>query len=258
MSDEQNDPTRIPRRREPNVDRSHAVYEVDLWLMGSAPLIWRTLAIRSDTTLDSLHWIIQHAMDWDNAHLHDFQTPSGRTYEPKDPEFSVDMMWRQFRSPLKRPSEHTEDATVRDLFEDLKKGIIYRYDYGDNWEHGLRLVDTHEDESRFEQLAMCLDGRRAAPPEDCGGIRGFEEKLDILRDPDPRDPFQQDLLEWLGEDFDPERFDLARINRRLRGVRDRVEPTVTVRRSGVARHADSTPKRKRRKRRKNKRAKRSR
>lgn len=206
---------KVPRRCSSNAAPGHPVYEIDLWLVDSKPLIWRTLAVPADFTLGDLHVLIQEVMEWEDDHLHRFTTKAGRKFEPATQVRGVDSTWALFREPRKK-SEDEARVTLRSIFTDLMERICYLYDFGDNWEHGIKLVDTHEDRSAFACVPCCLAGARAGPPEDSGGIGVYEEKLDILRDPDPEDELHQQVIEWMGgEGFDPEAFDVAALNRRL-------------------------------------------
>lgn len=209
---------KIPRRRKSTVDPGHAVYELDLWLVDSQPLIWRSFAVPADFTLEQMHYLIQSMMEWENYHMHQFETHSGRRFELDCQVGGVDMMW-QMMGGFEEPPENESRFTVHDLFEPLKEVICYLYDFGDDWAHGIKLINTHAEASAFDHLPRCLDGARAGPPEDCGGVWGYMEKLDILRNPDPKDEWHQEIIEWMGgTNFDPEAFDLAVINRRLKSI----------------------------------------
>jgi len=102
--------------------------------------------------------------------------------------------------------------TLRDLLRVPNSKMIYTYDYGDNWEHELVLEKIMDYEGG--QLPVCLEGALACPPEDCGGIWGYYEMLEVLENPDH--PEYEEMREWMGEDFDPEKFDLDKVNRQLR------------------------------------------
>jgi len=91
----------------------------------------------------------------------------------------------------------------------------YEYDFGDCWEHEIIVEKVMEPEAGIK-YPRCLAGERACPPEDCGGPGGYEELLEVLDDPRHED--YEDYRGWAGEDFDPERFDLEKVNRALRRV----------------------------------------
>jgi hypothetical protein len=91
--------------------------------------------------------------------------------------------------------------------------FIYLYDMGDSWVHEIVVEKVLKDRAgKFHPV--CLEGRRACPPEDCGGIYGYDEMLDALKD--PNHPEREHWLEWIGDDFDAEAFDLDAVNRRLK------------------------------------------
>ena len=94
--------------------------------------------------------------------------------------------------------------------------LSYTYDFGDNWEHTI-LVEAITSPEPGIAYPRCLTGRRACPPEDCGGIGGYDYLIEILTDPE--DEEHEDRLEWLGLDsadqFDPEAFDPAQANTAL-------------------------------------------
>jgi hypothetical protein len=139
MTNQPNRTANIPRRRRPKVDPAHPVYELDLWLVDSEPLVWRSLA---KLTLGQLHWLIQIMMAWDDSHLHCFETRNRRRFEPSEPGGGVDAMWTSWFGG-NRPKPQDEDrVTLRDVFEELKQPLRYVYDYGDNWEHDIK-IDRH-------------------------------------------------------------------------------------------------------------------
>jgi hypothetical protein len=93
---------------------------------------------------------------------------------------------------------------------------VYEYDFGDGWEHGIQLEKIVGPEPGVH-YPRCLAGRRACPPEDCGGVWGYAELLEILAD--PRHPEHAERLEWLGGPIDPEAFDPDEVNNLLKRVR---------------------------------------
>jgi len=209
-------PTAItfPRRRKPKTDPAHAVYEIDLWLVNSDPPIWRSLAVPADLSLARLHLLIQLVMEWQECHMHEFQTQSGRRFEPGRDVVPIEGLEPMAFDDLREPEDESR-ITLRDLFEELKEKIAYIYDFGDDWVHGIKLIATHADASAFQQLPICLAGQRAGPPEDCGGPWGYAERLEILRAPDPEDGWHEEIIEWMGRDYDPEAFDIAGKNKQL-------------------------------------------
>ncbi len=94
--------------------------------------------------------------------------------------------------------------------------FAYTYDFGDNWEHILEIEKSLPPEEGV-RYPLCLAGARACPPEDVGGIPGSENFLQALAD--ANQPEHDEYLEWIGGDFDPEKFDLDEVNHRLRSAK---------------------------------------
>lgn len=145
------------------------VYQLVVTLADSDPPVWRRLLVDAEASLDQLHEVLQAAFGWWNYHLYEFEV--GRThYGIPDPdgdggEPPVDA----------RRTRLADVAAARSLF-------TYTYDFGDNWRHVVE-VEAVLHRSPVASLPACVDGRRAGPPEDCGGVWGYEELLEILADP---------------------------------------------------------------------------
>lgn len=90
--------------------------------------------------------------------------------------------------------------------------MVYEYDFGDGWEHQI-LLEKLLPFDDAQALPICVKGKRACPPEDCGGIFGYADLLRTLAD--PTDPEHQEMLEWLGGPLDPEAFDIDDTNQAL-------------------------------------------
>jgi hypothetical protein len=183
--------------------RARTVHTIKVTLAGSRPPIWRRLQVPSDTTLRTLHQVLQAVFGWEGYHMWVFETPSGR-YGMTDRELRIGS------AAAKRLDQ---------IAPGPKDRFGYTYDFGDNWEHDL-LVETVTDPEPGIAYPRCLTGRRGCPPEDCGGIWGYEDLLEILADPAHEE--HQDRLEWLGLDsadqFDPAAFDPADANAALSGL----------------------------------------
>ncbi len=178
------------------------IYQLKVTLKGSKPPIWRRIQIASNISLAKLHRILQTAMDWTDSHLHQFVV--GETY---------------YGTPASEFDFEVKDEGKIKLSQaapGVKKKIVYEYDFGDGWEHEI-LVEKILQSEPGVRYPVCLAGKRACPPEDCGGIWGYESLLEALRDPEH--PEHNDMLEWIGGDFDPEAFDLDSINQDLRSIR---------------------------------------
>lgn len=189
--------------------------ELRVELLGIEPVIWRRLLVPWPFHLGQLHRVIQAAFGWWDCHLHGFQV-GGLRYG--DPEQIEDMSADDVRS--------FDETGVRllDFRAAEPVNFLYIYDFGDNWEHRLtyeRFVAT----SPAPRTASCLAGERVRPPEDVGGIGGYENFLEIIADPEH--PEHADMRRWAGGRFDPERFDLARTDRDVRAA---LRPSRPVRR----------------------------
>lgn len=188
----QPEPPRKPRGRPRATD---AVFQFKITLLGVRPPIWRRIQVR-DGTLDALHEQIQAAMGWTNSHLHQFEV-KGRTYG--DPDLLEDG-FEEFECA---------DSTTTLLSQILPKSrkpfaFKYEYDFGDSWEHEI-LFEGRPPVDPQAKYPLCLEGRRACPPEDCGGAWGYGDFLVAIRDPQHAE--HQNYVEWVGEQFDPEAFD---------------------------------------------------
>jgi Plasmid pRiA4b ORF-3-like protein len=175
------------------------LYLLHVQLADIVPPIWRRLAVPGPRTLHALHGILQAAMPWQDYHLYQFEI-SGTRYEDPNPDD---------RDPsIPDPRAFTLDHLG------LVQGsqFQYTYDFGDDWLHDLT-VEGVVPLPRDFMLPVCLSGARACPPEDCGGVGGYEELVAALRR--PQSAAAREFRQWLGRVHDPEELDLAAINVRL-------------------------------------------
>jgi hypothetical protein len=182
--------------------RVDSVHILKVTLMEVRPPVWRRIAVPSHFTLGQLHRVLQVAMGWTDSHLHQFEA-SDTLYS--DPTFELD----EFDVEV----EDEESITVARVLPRKGSRARYEYDFGDSWEHLLQVEEVGPPEPGLV-TPICLDGARACPPEDCGGPLSYPEFLEALRDPKHEE--HEELLEWLGGEFDPEAFDLESVNRALR------------------------------------------
>lgn len=178
------------------------VYQIKITLVGAKPPIWRRLHVRGDTTLREFNIIIQEAMGWLGGHLHEFDVDGTAYGDPRESE----------------PGECLNEAkyTLQTLITGEKQVIRYTYDFGDDWEHKI-VVEKILPPAERVLYPVCVAGKRAAPPEDCGGMPGYYNLLDAMENTDH--PDRDELLEWLDEDYDPDTFSLDVINERLARLR---------------------------------------
>jgi Plasmid pRiA4b ORF-3-like protein len=165
------------------------------------PTIWRRLLVPGEITLSKLHGILQAAMGWEDYHLHLFQIEDS-SYGRLDDELDED--------------DIDEDSVVLSEVVRAPMRFSYQYDFGDDWQHEV-VVESIEPVPVILKWAVCLDGQRACPPEDCGGTGGFQQFLEAVGQPDHAD--HEELVRWFGRPFDAEVFSVARTNAALQRVR---------------------------------------
>lgn len=178
------------------------VYQLKITLWGSRPQIWRRVLVSEQTTLHQLHWIIQGAMGWTNSHLHQFIVDEEYYSQP---EWGLGESGAEFHNEKK--------TTLQQLALKPKEGFGYEYDFGDTWAHIIKVEKLMPAQTGV-RYPVCMDGKRACPPEDCGGVWGYEDFLKAVRN--PRHPEHEEMLEWAGGSFDPEHFSPEEANRNLR------------------------------------------
>lgn len=173
------------------------MYQVHIELKGSKPKIWRRILVDSDVLLPDFHKILQTTMGWSNAHLHSFS--DGKVdYAPKEMELDYAIDSRKVR--------------LDKILKSEKAKINYSYDFGDGWEHSITLEKILAPDTKL-QIPKCTAGKSCCPPEDCGGIWGYYNMLEILKQPEHEE--YEDYIDWIDDDFDPEYFDLVEINEML-------------------------------------------
>lgn len=171
------------------------VYQFKIILKGIKPPLWRKIQVPETYTFWDLHVAIQDAMGWTDSHLHDFAILNPRSKANErigipDDDFEFDILpgW---------------ELNITDYFSLKNNSAVYVYDYGDNWEHAITLEKILP-RDKEKEYPRCIDGKRACPPEDCGGIHGYDDFLEAIMD--PKHEQHEDMLQWAGKDFEPERF----------------------------------------------------
>ena len=181
-------------------------YQIKVTLNDIEPLIWRRLLIPSSMKLDALHATLQLALGWTDSHLHQFEL-SGKRYGILDPDFD---------------DETVDESGIRieKILKREKQSLLYEYDFGDGWEHKVELELILPFEAS-DQLPICVDGSRSCPPEDVGGPLGYMDFLEKFID--PAHPEHQEAVNWAGDYFHTENFDLDEVNELLE---EYVRPTL--------------------------------
>jgi hypothetical protein len=177
------------------------VYQFKINLNGIRPPVWRRIQVPEAYSFWDLHVAIQDAMGWLDYHLHCFEMVNPIT---------------GFSEEIGIPNENWRMECLAGWNEPIKNWFSpentlaqYTYDFGDDWQHTVRLekIEKKDDGVRYPR---CMAGKRACPPEDCGGIWGYQHFLEVIMDPTHEE--HEGMLEWVGGDFDPEYFDINEIH----------------------------------------------
>ena len=183
---------------------SPSVFTLKVELVESEPLIWRRIYIDGRTRLNAFHHILQAAMGWTDSHLHEFTIREKRYAKPDDEDHLLGV--ETFDESKFRLNQVLQ---TNDVFE-------YLYDFGDSWQHQITVETIREIDMNDNQggRVWIEAGQRACPPEDAGGIWGYQESLNTLEN-SPYSDEAKEMREWAGLDFDPERFDRKAANAAL-------------------------------------------
>jgi len=183
-------------------------FQIRVELVEIEPVVWRQLRVPVALSLATLHEVLQITFGWQNSHLHDFEVGEVRfgMADVEDEMFAVD----ERSAPL--------GAVTR-----VGSTFLYRYDYGDDWEHAVTVERLIQGGARAIE---CTDGARACPPEDSSGRAGYAALLEALADPDHEE--HADVRRWVGRRFDPEKFDSVAVNRKLATLSKRVNRQLRI------------------------------
>ncbi len=178
------------------------VYQFRIALKGIEPPIWRRIQVPESYTFWGLHVAIQDAMGWLDYHLHAFELTNPATGQ-RDTIGIPDEDWQDVF-----PTLPGWEIPISTYFTPDMRDADYLYDFGDSWEHTVTLEEVLP-RDRSVRYPVCLAGERHCPPEDCGGIYGYEDLLRMLGDPE--DEEHESTLRWVGRSFDPERFEPEKV-----------------------------------------------
>ncbi len=188
-----------------------STYQLKVSLKGARPPIWRRIQVPGNIKFDTLHEIIQIAMGWQNSHLYSFDLDDVFIEAPKSEEES-DFSLPSFREQFDASKEQLDNWVSEE-----KSKFTYTYDFGDNWEHSI-LVEKIEENPKKLDHPVCLKGKRACPPEDCGGMYGYKILVDSISGNEQDEDVDDEYREYLLSNhtyFDPEEFDLEFVNTML-------------------------------------------
>ena len=175
-----------------------SIHQLKVTIKHIRPPVWRRLQVPGNITLAALHNVLQTAFGWTDSHLHQFVI-GGAYYGVPDPE---DALWGA-------PVIDERRARLRDVVGRGAKTFVYEYDFGDGWEHQIAVEKVLPREQGVA-YPRCVAGRRACPPEDCGGPWGYGSFVEAIRNPEH--PEHEEMRDWIGGDFDPDEFDIDAVN----------------------------------------------
>ena len=174
-------------------------------LVDVQPRVWRRVLVPQTVTLAKLHAIVQRTMGWTDSHLHLFEA-DGQRYGVPDPD------WDDLE-----PVINERRVRLQTLLEAGVRQFVYRYDFGDDWEHTVDVEAIVGPDDPELPPIVCTAGENACPPEDVGGSPGYERFLEALGNPMHEEHLQMRL--WAGCPFDPAALDRNAINRRLARIK---------------------------------------
>jgi hypothetical protein len=183
---------------------SSTIYQFKITLKGIEPPIWRRIQTK-DCTLDKLHEHIQTAMGWTNSHLHQFEINGVRHGDPQ----LIYEGWEEEGPPVNSRRLKISKIVPADSEQ---FSFDYEYDFGDGWQHEI-LFEGCLPADKGTRYPLCIEGERACPPEDVGGIYGYQEFLEAIADPKHEE--HDSYLQWSGP-FDPDAFDTQAATREMR------------------------------------------
>ncbi len=172
---------------------SQSIYQFRITLEEVKPAVWRRIQVPSSYNFWELHVAIQNAMGWEDYHLHEFEVVNLKTGRPQ-----------RIGSEGAEECASGKKVKIEDCFSMENNMAFYEYDFGDGWSHNI-VLEKILPVDPSKSYPLCLDGKNACPPEDCGGPWGYEELLKVLKN--PRHADHKDAVEWIGDkNFDSKAF----------------------------------------------------
>jgi len=178
-------------------------YTIRVALKGTDPQVWRKFECPSNISLRHLTELILQLMGWENEHLNQIKA-SGNVYYVPCYQHDPDMDWGDHR--------YQEEYMLSDILREKGKTVSWEYDFGDSWNHDIRLSSIANYALDESHDIIFKSGKGACPPEDCGGIWGYNELLELHAKRKSRKRLtseEKERLEWyfINKDYDPEYFD---------------------------------------------------
>jgi hypothetical protein len=202
------------------------IFQFVVTLEGTNPAIYRRIEVPKTYTFWDLHVAIQDAFGWWDSHLHEFSFPRKKGKEGVRIGIPID---DGFMAPEDLPEAGWEIG-INEFFSELGDEMLYLYDFGDHWMHSIVLEGMLLAPKRVK-YPRCTEGALLAPPEDCGGIGGYYNLLDVIAN--PKDPEYKEMLTWVKgmsgrKEYCPESFDSSTVKftnsqKRLRDLLEEFE-----------------------------------
>lgn len=179
------------------------IFQFKISLQGISPLIWRRIVVPASYSFWDLHIAIQDSMGWFDSHLHLFRIR--RKHHHSEIEIGIP---NEDRFEDEQEILPGWEIPIADYFDDVGITFLYEYDFGDGWIHEI-LFEGILIREKGQKYPRCIDGAQKCPPEDCGGINGYEEMLEVISDPKNDD--YNDMITWLGGKFNPKDFNPSKV-----------------------------------------------
>ncbi|MBU2476142.1 plasmid pRiA4b ORF-3 family protein [Candidatus Micrarchaeota archaeon] len=221
------------------------ILQLKISLNDVRPAVWRRFLVKDSINFQDLHNVIQIVMGWESYHLFEFKignvviTCEEEGFNPAEASFKKIFDSPEFMKMLEKQdlskdtvildtdkvneiiknneknkpkNNFSMETKINELIKSAGQKFSYHYDFGDNWKHTINLEKILEkDDSK--NYSECIAGERACPPEDCGGVSGYEKLLRILKNKNHKE--HKEMLEWLGGEFDSENFNINKTNKTL-------------------------------------------
>ncbi|MHA1491332.1 MAG: plasmid pRiA4b ORF-3 family protein [Promethearchaeota archaeon] len=205
------------------------IFQLKIAIKYIKPPIWRRILISNHANFHELHLAIQEFFNWGNYHLHEFQFLYDKNPNHKICLLGLDLdrnipedLDGNFLSNYKAQED---EVRLCNVFSKNRQTVKYLYDFGDNWEHSIQLEKVFPFKKGFK-TPLCVGGKRAAPPEDCGGSWGYQDLLEILKN--KHHPEHEEMKEWVGTTFNPEKMDVQIIIMTPRQIEEKYGPIIPI------------------------------
>lgn len=172
------------------------IIQLKITLKGVKPAVWRRVQVEADTSMRKLHEILNLAMGWQLSHLHQFVVGK-KTIGNSELDEIGDMVC-------------DKKVKLADVIKSTHS-FQYEYDFGDGWIHTVAVEDIAEVNPK-EKYPLCIAGKGACPPEDVGGVHGFENFKEVMEN--PKHPEHKETKTWYGNAWDADAFDYRSVNKR--------------------------------------------